>query len=309
VSVRLVADVAHALHASGFDSLRELAGDRVDRRLVRDLAHHDARSALRRLLDVGDRAQPDRAAAGAVRLLDPVVPEDETARREVGALDRPHQIGGGGVGLGDELERGRRDLTEVVRRDVRRHADGDALGAVHEQVREPAREHERLACGAVVVRLEVDGSLVDPGEHLRRDVGEPALRVPRRSRRIGGRAEVAVLVDEGVGEREVLAEANERVVDGDVAVRVVAPHHVAHDARALHVGAVGPVTRLLHRPEDAAVHGLQAVAHVGERAAHDDAHRVLEERRLDLLGERADLRLARVEAELARAGPAPTPAA
>ena len=43
----------------------------------------------------------------------------------------------------------------------------------------------------------------------------------------------------------------------------------------------------MHRPEDAALHRLQAVAHVGQRAADDDAHRVLEERGLDLLGERA----------------------
>ena len=41
----------------------------------------------------------------------------------------------------------------------------------------------------------------------------------------------------------------------------------------------------LHGVEDAPVHGLQAVAHVGERARDDDAHRVFEVGALHLLGD------------------------
>ena len=70
-------------------------------------------------------------------------------------------------------------------------------------------------------------------------------------------------------------------------MRVVVGHHVADDTRALHERAVGPQVRVVHRPEDAPLHRLQAVAHVGQRALHDDAHRVLEERGLDLLLQRA----------------------
>ena len=45
----------------------------------------------------------------------------------------------------------------------------------------------------------------------------------------------------------------------------------------------------MHRVEDAAVHGLEPVAHVGQRAADDDGHRVVEVRRLHLVLERARL--------------------
>src|SRR5690606_42161076 len=58
-------------------------------------------------------------------------------------------------------DRGLGDLAQIVRRDVGRHADGDAGGAVDEQVREARREHRGLLRAAVVVVLEVDGVLVD----------------------------------------------------------------------------------------------------------------------------------------------------
>ena len=91
------------------------------------------------------------------------------------------------------------------------------------------------------------------------------------------RAEVALPVDQRVAQREVLRHAHQRVVDRRVAVRVVLAEHVADDGRALLVRAAGHEARLVHRVEDAAVHRLQPVAHVGERALHDDAHRVVEE--------------------------------
>ena len=50
-------------------------------------------------------------------------------------------------------------------------------------------------------------------------------------------------------------------------MRVVVGHHVADDTRALHERAVGAQVRVVHRPEDAALHRLQPVADVGQRAA------------------------------------------
>ena len=80
-------------------------------------------------------------------------------------------------------------------------------------------------------------------------------------------AEVALPVDEQVAHRERLREADDRVVDRDVAVRVVLTDDVADDARGLLVGAVVVVAELAHRMQHAPMHGLQAVADVGQRAA------------------------------------------
>jgi hypothetical protein len=47
-------------------------------------------------------------------------------------------------------------LTEMVRRDVRGHSDGDAGRAVDEEVRVARRQHLRLGAPLVVVRSEVN---------------------------------------------------------------------------------------------------------------------------------------------------------
>ena len=54
-------------------------------------------------------------------------------------------------------------------------------------------------------------------------------------------------------------------------MRVVLAHDVADDARALGEAAVRAVAAVVHRVEHAAVHRLEPVAHVGQRAADDDA--------------------------------------
>jgi hypothetical protein len=65
-------------------------------------------------------------------------------------------------------------------------------------------------------------------------------------------------------------------------VRVVVAHHVADDPGALHVSAVRPEARVVHRVQDLAVHRLEAVADVGQRTSDDHAHRVVEIRPLHL---------------------------
>src|SRR5262249_32887488 len=85
------------------------------------------------------------------------------------------------------------------------------------------------------------------------------------------RAEVALAVDERIAQREWLREPNERVVDRRVAVRVVVAHHVSDDASRLPRRASWLEAALVHGVQHAPVHGLQAVAHVRQRATDDDA--------------------------------------
>ena len=88
----------------------------------------------------------------------------------------------------------------------------------------------------VEVRREIDALLVDVGEELHRELREPRFGVPVRGRRVAvDGAVVALAVDERVAHRKVLGEADHRVVDRLVAVRVVLAEHVADDGGALAV--------------------------------------------------------------------------
>ena len=217
----------------------------------------------------------------------PLAPMMSAPGREVRALDlAEHRVEGllaRGVGVGEDPLGGGRDLAQVVRRDLGGHADGDAGRAVDEEVREAAGQHLGLEGLAVVVGLERDGVLVDVADHLHRQRGHPALGVPRgRGRVVARAAEVPLPLHERVAQAPVLDEADQGVVDRAVAVRVVLAHDVADDAGALVEPAVRPVATVVHRVEHPAVHRLQPVAHVGQRAAHDDAHGVLDVRPLHL---------------------------
>ncbi len=285
---RLVLDLGDA----GDLAVAHLLGDRGDQMcrvdLVRQLGDDDLGGAAIGLLDLDDTAHADRPASGAVGVLDALAADDEAGGREVRSLDPFHDGLEGGflVGL-VVVERpvdGLGDLAQVVRRDVGGHTDGDAAGTVDEQVRDPARQDRRLLRLAVVVRDEIDCVVVDLADHLHGQRRHPALGVTHRGRAVvAAGTEVALAVDERVAQRPRLRHAHEGVVDGAVAVRVVVTHGVGDRARGLHVSTVRTVTVVVHRVQHAAVHRLEAVAHVGQRAAHDHAHRVIDVAGLHLL--------------------------
>ena len=83
--------------------------------------------------------------------------------------------------------------------------------------------------------------------------------------------------------RPVLRETNECVVHREVPVRMVLAHDVADDAGAFARRPIRLQPHLLHRKKNSAVDGFQSVADVGERAADDHRHRVVEIRPAHLL--------------------------
>src|SRR6185503_13067396 len=142
------------------------------------------------------------------------------------------------------------DFDEVVRWDVRGHADGDAARAIDEEIWKARRQDHRLVAGPVEVRLKPDRVALDVGEKVDRDASETALGVPVGGRRIAvDGAEVALSVDEHVAHAEALRHANERVVDAGITVWMKASEHLADDERAFSVRAA--------RREVQAAHGVE----------------------------------------------------
>src|SRR5262249_31204686 len=76
---------------------------------------------------------------------------------KVGTFNAVKELRRGRFGLIDQVNRRFDDFSEVVRRDVRRYADGDAGGAVDQQVRELRGQDDRLLLGAVEVGPQVHG--------------------------------------------------------------------------------------------------------------------------------------------------------
>jgi cell division protein ZapA (FtsZ GTPase activity inhibitor) len=186
----------------------------------------------------------------------------------------------------DQRHRGVDDLRQVVRRNVGRHADGDAARAINQQVRELRRQNRRLLAGAVIVVLEIDRVLVDIVQQVRGHTRHAAFGVAHGCRRIAvDRAEVTLTINQRHAHGERLRHAHKRVIDRLVAVRVPAADHIADDVGGLPEGLVVRVAAFICSKQDAAVNRFQPVAHVRKRTAHDHAHRVIEVRLLQFRGD------------------------
>src|SRR5690606_35779668 len=249
----LVGLVAQAI--GGDDAFYHLVayglGDALEQARLVDLIRRlgdDARlTALLVLFDRRARAHVEASAAGEIGRGDLLRAVDDAGSREIRTGDVLHQAADRDVRIVDEGDAGADDFAQVVRRDVRGHADRDAGRAVDEQIRHARGQYDRFLFLAVVVVDEIDRLLVDVGGQLRGKRRHAALGVSIRRGRIAvDGAEVALAVDEQVAHRERLRHAHERIVGRGVAVRVVLAEHVADDARALHVGTRVDVVRLVH---------------------------------------------------------------
>ncbi len=233
------------------------------------------------------RAQHDRAAAGLVGGMRAGAADDGAAGRKIRRRHELHQLFDRDHAVVEIGAAGIDHFAQIVRRDVGRHADRDALGAVDEQVREAGRQDLGLALGLVIIGLELDGVLVEVVEQSVGDPGEARLGVPVGRRRVPvHRAEIALAVDQWQAHRKILRQPHHRVVDRQIAVRMVFAHDIADDAGRFAVAAVPQIAVDLHRIEDAAVHRLQPVPDIGKRPGHDHAHRVIEVGALHLLLDR-----------------------
>ena len=148
--------------------------------------------------------------------------------------------------------------------DVGGHANGDTLRAVDKDVREARREDLRLLERLVVVGDPVHRVFVEVTEQLHGRPRKAALGVAHGGGRVAvDVSKVAMAVHERHAHREPLGQTHHGIIDRCVSVRMVLTDDLADRPGRLLVGLVGKDTRLVHGIEDAPVHRLQAVAHVG----------------------------------------------
>ena len=288
----LVALVAHVLEdrqlAIG-DELRDLLDQPAFRHPIGHFRDHqlvlpaaeafDARIAIGLVLRFGGMEPPahaETAAPALVRRGDRLGGvHHQSAGREVGPAEQLHQPRVLDVRVVDQLERGVDHFGDVVAGDARRHADRDPARPVRQEVWEQPGKDRGLFLFVVVGRDEVDGAFVEPLHQLHRRLGQAALGVAFGRGVIAiDVAEVALPLDQRVAQRERLREAHHRIVEREVAVRMVLAHHVADHAAGLLERAARIEPQPAHAPQDAAVDRLEPVAQVRQRTRRDRGQRI-----------------------------------
>ena len=201
--------------------------------------------------------------------------QDLPSRRKVRSPNRLRQLAGAERRIAEKPDERPNHLEEVVGRDVGGDSDRDPGGPVDQQQRQPGGKDDRFGAGPVIRRTMGNRVQPDLAEHILGGLRQPAFGVTHRRRRIAVEgAEVARALDQGQPGRKRLRHPYESFVDGRVAVRVVATHHISHHLRALAEATLRAEPVTPHGGEDPALHRFETVAHVGQRPAADDRKRV-----------------------------------
>ena len=275
--VALVTDVANPFHLLVVDKVGGLLDEPGLVYLVGKLADDDRVAVLAPLLDRRPGPHHEVAASFLVGADHSGSAAEYAASRKIGPFYDIENALESRVRVLDQLDRGVDELAEVVGRDVRGHANGNAVRAVDQEVRGGGRQMFGLFRRIVVVRPVIHRIHFDVFQQRLRIRREARLGVAHRRRRIAiDRTEVALAGDQQLPHAERLGHAHKSVVDRGVAVRMVFTHHLADNAGAFPRRAVRAQALLAHGVNDAALHGLEAVPHVGESAANNDRHRVVE---------------------------------
>ena len=236
----------------------------------------DWRSPARFLDDVPCALQHRTAPCG-VRRMRAVIAQNDRGGREVRARDDREQLFARYRRVFHEGQATIDHLAKIVRRNIRRHADSDAARAVDQQVGEPGWQNRGLAARPIVIVGKIDGILVEIIEQAVGDTCQSRFGIAHAS---GGvwidTAEIALAIDQRHPHRPILRHPRQRVVDRAVPVRVIIAHHVANDLGALAISSSGDEAAFLAGEQNTAMNRLQAIAHIGQRAADDHAHRIIE---------------------------------
>ena len=136
--------------------------------LVRDFRNDDRLAIAAQRLEFDLAAHHNSAAAEVVGGTDALAPQNDAASGKIRARDKGDQVLDRQSGIVDECHAGVDHLAEIVRRDIGRHADGDAAGTIDKKIGKARRQHHRLVLGIIVVGLKIDGILVDIAQQLHR---------------------------------------------------------------------------------------------------------------------------------------------
>ena len=247
--VRFVAQVIHHRQLFIAHLRRNLlqnfgAGD-----LVRQRADH-----YRAVLFAPHRAHAHRAASGLVDFAN-FRPRSDDLRlgREIRPLDDIQQFVEGRFRLLNERNRRFRYFTQVVRRNIGRHAHRDAGGAVEQNVWQARRQHFRLLQRAVKVWHPVDRPLPQLAEQQLGILRQAGFGVTHGGEgfRIVRRPPVPLAIHQRIAIGEGLRHQHHRFIAGAVAVRVIFTQHVADGAGGLFEFGAGVQPQFGHRIDDA----------------------------------------------------------
>ena len=117
-----------------------------------------------------------------------------------------------------------------MRRNIGRHANRNARGAIRQKVRKGRRHHNGFFQSAVVIGAEIDAVFCQTFHQGFGNRGQTRFGIARGGWVIAvDIAEIALTIHQRIAHVEILRQTRHRIVNRSIAMRVIVAHHIARD--------------------------------------------------------------------------------
>ena len=239
---------------------------------IRKFCDDNLTLAVWQSLDIGNCADTDLSASGPVGIFNSAHPENLGASRKIRSLDDMHDFIKGGLSvlfnlIIDDFDYSTNNLPEIMRRNIRCHADSDSRCAIDQKIRNSCRKNGRLFFRIIEVRNKVNRILVHVTNHLHRDFAQPCLCITHCRGSVSvDRTEVSMTVNEGIPHIPVLRHRDKRSVNGRVSVRMIFSHRITDNTGTFSVRLVGSVIQFYHGIQNSSLYRFQTVTYIRKRS-------------------------------------------
>ena len=226
-------------------------GDAVDHHrfvhLIGNLFDHNGIAVFPDLFDDRFRPHDHRSAPFKVRLARARPTKDQPACGEIRGGDKLDHFLRGQVGIVDQRQRRVDHLAQIMRRDIRGHANSNAAGAIDQHIGKTRGQDGGFAVLAVIVILKIDRVLVDIHQHICGRLVHPHFGIAHGGGTVAvHRPEIALTIQQGQRHGKILRHPYQSVIDRAIAVRVVFTHHIPDGPRGFAIAFVVGVSGLVH---------------------------------------------------------------
>ena len=207
---------------------------------------------------------------GLVGILHSLDTIDGSTSREIRSRDILHQAVCINIIIVDVSTAAINYFTQVVGRNIGSHTYSNTVTAIYQQIRNLGRHYGRFLKGVVEVVHHINGLLVKVVHDVLTHLGESALSITHRSRRVAvHRTEVTLSINQSVTHVPLLTHTNQGTIHRRVTMWVVLTKYLTNYAGTLLVRFITGVSNTQHTIEDTAVHRLETIAYIREGTSHN----------------------------------------
>ena len=232
--------------------------------LIGNFGDDDLPSATAKLLNLIAGAHPHGTAPGGIGFAQSLGAfNTNAAGRKIRPFDIFHQRINARIGCFQKMQGRRAKLVHIMRRNTGRHAHGNTRCAIGQEVRKGRRQHNRLGILTIISVAKINRVAIKVLQQQTGNLGHARLGVTHGGGVITIHiAEIALPIHQRIAHCKILRQTHQSIIDGLVAMRMIAADNIADNAGRFLKPLLRVKAQLAHGKQQAAMHGLQPVAHI-----------------------------------------------